>query len=39
LVVTNAQTLSIELLEQFCGFRCRHPYVWWGESCGFRCSV
>ena len=34
--VTNAQTLSIELLEQFCGFRCRHPNVWWGESCGCR---
>ena len=34
--VTKAQTFSIELLEQFCGFPCRHPYVWWGESSEFR---
>ena len=36
LAVTKAQTLSIELLKQFCGVRHRHPYVWWGESSEFR---
>ena len=39
LVVTNAQEFSIELLEQLSGFWCRHPNVWWGESCGFRGSL
>ena len=34
--VTKAQTFSIEFLEQLFGIRCRHPYVWQGESCGFR---
>jgi Peptidase M15. len=34
--VTKAQAFSIELLEQLFGFRCRHPYVWWGESSEFR---
>ena len=37
--VTKAQTFSIELLEQLFGFRCRHPYVWQGESCGFRGAL
>ena len=38
-VVTNAQTFSIEFLAQLFGFRCRHPYVWQGESCEFRGAL
>ena len=39
LVLTKAQTFSIELFEQLSGFRCRHPYVWQDESCEFRRAL
>jgi len=37
--VTKAQTFSISINGQFCGYRRRHPYVWEGESCEFRGAV